>query len=73
MEGDELKTAFRTHYNLFESLVMPFGLTNAPASFQEFINNTLRPILDISAQHSWTTSSSTVTTQWNTTNKSELE
>src|ERR1700687_1212068 len=26
---------------------MPFGLTNAPAFFQEFINDTLRPFLDI--------------------------
>ena len=46
-EGDEWKTAFRTHYRLFESLVMPFRLTNAPASFQEFIKDTLRPFLDI--------------------------
>jgi hypothetical protein len=26
---------------------MPFGLTNAPISFQEFINDTLQPFLDI--------------------------
>ena len=26
---------------------MPFGLTNAPADFQKFINDTLRPYLDI--------------------------
>ena len=26
---------------------MPFGLTNALVSFQEFINDTLRPFLDI--------------------------
>ena len=26
---------------------MPFGLTNAPSSFQYFINNTLRPYLDV--------------------------
>ena len=26
---------------------MPFGLTNAPTSFQELINNTLQPCLDI--------------------------
>jgi len=45
-EGEEWKTAFRTHYGLFESLVMPFGLTNAPADFQRFINETLAPFLD---------------------------
>jgi hypothetical protein len=32
---------------LFESLVMPFGLTNTPTSFQHFINNVLRPYLDV--------------------------
>jgi hypothetical protein len=36
--GEEYKTAFRTHYELFEFLVMPFGLTNAPATFQSFMN-----------------------------------
>ena len=46
-EGDEWKTAFRTHYGLFESLVIPFKLTNAPAFCQEFINNTLQPFLGI--------------------------
>jgi hypothetical protein len=46
-EGEEWKTAFRTRYCLFESLVMPFGLTNAPASFQHFINDVLRPYLDV--------------------------
>jgi hypothetical protein len=46
-EGEEWKTAFRTWYGLFESLVMPFGLTNAPASFQHFINDVLRPYLDV--------------------------
>jgi hypothetical protein len=46
-EGEEWKTAFRTQYGLFESLVMPFGLTNTPASFQHFINDILRPYLDV--------------------------
>ena len=45
-EGDEELTAFRTRFGLFESLVLPFGLCNGPASFQHFINDTLREYLD---------------------------
>ena len=45
-EGDEWKTAFRTRYGLFEWLVTPFGLTGGPATFQRYINHTLREYLD---------------------------
>ena len=31
--GNEWKTAFRTHYESFEWFVMPFSLTNAPMAF----------------------------------------
>jgi hypothetical protein len=46
-KGDEWLTAFRTRYGLFEYLVMPFGLANAPATFQHYVNDTLRPFLDV--------------------------
>lgn len=45
--GQEYLTAFRTRFGLYESLVMPFGLTGAPATFQRFINDTLRDCLDL--------------------------
>jgi len=46
-KGDEWLTAFRTRYGLFEYKVMPFGLANAPSTFQHYVNDTLRPYLDV--------------------------
>ncbi|XP_073491307.1 uncharacterized protein [Aquarana catesbeiana] len=46
-EGDEWKTAFRTRFGHFEYQVMPFGLCNAPATFQHFVNDIFRDILDL--------------------------
>ncbi|QRW23800.1 Retrotransposable element Tf2 protein [Rhizoctonia solani] len=46
-EGDKWKTAFRTKYGLYKSLVMTFGLTNTPASFQHFMNNLFKDLLDV--------------------------
>ena len=45
--GDEWATAFRTRYGHYEYQVMPFGLANAPATFQSYINDTLRDYLDV--------------------------
>jgi len=45
--GDEWKTAFRTHYRSFEWSVMPFGLTNAPMAFQRFMNDIFSDLLDV--------------------------
>ena len=44
-EGDEYKTAFRTHYGQLEYRVIAFGLTNAPATFQSYIDDCLRPYI----------------------------
>ena len=45
-ERDESLIMFHTHLELFKYLVMLFGLCNEPASFQNYINNTLREYLD---------------------------
>jgi hypothetical protein len=45
-ESEEL-TAFRTRYGLFQYRVLPFGLTNGPATFQSYINDALRDLLDV--------------------------
>ena len=46
-EGEEWKTAFRTHYGSFEWQVMPFGLTNALSAFQHFMNDIFSDLLDV--------------------------
>jgi hypothetical protein len=40
-ERDIHKTAFRTHYGLFEYCVLPLGLCNAQAGFQAMMNRVL--------------------------------
>uniref|UniRef100_A0A8R7PQE7 Reverse transcriptase domain-containing protein n=1 Tax=Triticum urartu TaxID=4572 RepID=A0A8R7PQE7_TRIUA len=37
-EGDDFKTAFRTHQGLYEFLVMPFGVAGGPSTFQGVVN-----------------------------------
>lgn len=38
-EGDEEKTAFKTHHGHFQFRVMPFGVTNGPPTFQCVMNS----------------------------------
>jgi hypothetical protein len=44
-KGEEFKTAFQTHFGLFEFRVMAFGLCGAPGTFQGAMNTTLAPLL----------------------------
>lgn len=44
-QGEEYKTAFQTHFGLFEFRVMAFGLCGAPGTFQGAMNTTLAPLL----------------------------
>ena len=46
-EGNEWKTAFHTRYGSYEFQVMHYGLTNAPASFQRFMNDCFKDLLDV--------------------------
>ncbi|KAF8684327.1 hypothetical protein RHS04_01435 [Rhizoctonia solani] len=46
-KGNKWKTTFRTKYGLYKSLVMTFGLTNTPASFQHFMNDLFKDLLDV--------------------------
>ena len=41
-ENSREKSAFTTHVGLFQYICLPFGLINAPASFQRFLEHTLR-------------------------------
>jgi hypothetical protein len=44
-EGNEYKIVFQTRHGHYEYRVMSFGLTGAPATFQDFMNQVLQPLL----------------------------
>ena len=46
-EGDKWKTAFHTRYGSYEFQVMHYGLTNTPATFQRFMNEIFKDLLDV--------------------------
>jgi hypothetical protein len=46
-DRDKWKTAFRTRYGSYKFQVMHYGLTNAPASFQRFMNEVFKDLLDV--------------------------
>lgn len=46
---DKGKTAFTCRLGHFQWKVMPFGLCNAPATFQNAMNDILRPVIDVCA------------------------
>ena len=47
VEGDEWKTAFCTRYGSYKFQVMHYSLTNALASFQCFMNEVFKELLDV--------------------------
>ena len=47
-DGDEWKTVFRMRYSSYEFQVMHYGLMNTPTSFQWFMNEVFKDMLDVS-------------------------
>jgi hypothetical protein len=47
VEGNEWKTVFHMRYSSYEFLVMHYRLTNTPASFQRFMNDIFKDMLDV--------------------------
>jgi hypothetical protein len=46
-DGNEWKTAFQTCFSSYEFLIMHYGLTNTAMSFQQFMNDIFKDMLDI--------------------------
>jgi hypothetical protein len=46
-DGNKWKTAFQTRYGSYEFLIMHYSLTNTPTSFQRFMNNVFKDMLDM--------------------------